>query len=304
MSKKIRVAVLYGGQSAEHEVSVNSARTILDHLNPRRYQPLAIQMDRKGNSLLSSLSKMYTADVVFPILHGPMGEDGTVQGFLELAHLPYVGCGVLASAVGMDKEVAKRLAMQARIPVLPHVLLRSWKELKSYGREVKRLGLPLFVKPVRLGSSVGIFKVKKWPELGPAVRRAFRYDTKVMLEKGVEGQEICCGVLGEPGDVRVSVCGEIKIGSQYEFFDYKAKYLDQKGHELLIPAPLSFLEAGRIRDFAKRAFEIFEGHGMARVDFFVGRRTRKIYFGEINTIPGFTSQSLYPSLWQASGFSL
>ncbi|MBI4057037.1 MAG: D-alanine--D-alanine ligase [Elusimicrobia bacterium] len=332
--KKIKVAVLFGGQSAEHDISVRSAETILENLSSR-YEVLPIRIDENGrwflqkkissngegvhvvpgpsgNSTLVSISTHSFShtipdapiDVVFPVLHGPMGEDGTVQGFLELAHLPYVGCGVLASAVGMDKEVAKRLATQVEIPVLPHVLLRSESDLRTMKGAIKKLGFPLFVKPVRLGSSVGITKVKEAKEIAPAVKLAFQYDTKVMIEKGVGAQEICVGVLGEPGQTQVSVCGEVEVKEGHEFFDYKAKYVDEKGHELHIPARLSPVEAKKITDLARLAFETFEGNGMARVDFLVEKKKRKIYFGEINTIPGFTSHSLYPQLWKASGVSL
>lgn len=330
MSRKIRVAVLSGGQSAEHEISLESARTILGHLDSRRYEALSVRIGRDGQwllenspgssrkeitrntgqpsggaqSLILSRSQFKDIDVVIPALHGPMGEDGTIQGFLELAHLPYVGCGVLASSVGMDKDVSKRLAAQAGIPVLPHVLLRSPKDLPARRKALRALGLPVFVKPVRLGSSVGITKVKNTKALARAVRGAFLYDTKVMVEKGVDAVEICCAVLGAPGGAEASICGEVEVTGTHEFFDYQAKYFDDSGHALHIPARLSAQESRMIREFSLQVFEAFEGHGMARVDFFVERRSRALFFGEINTIPGFTGHSLYPKLWEASGLPI
>jgi D-alanine-D-alanine ligase len=302
-------------------------------LDPARYEVLPVRIDRKGQWLLeggrqafgmldfSRKKKVQTSpsrppvrrsacgpdsgvDVVFPVLHGPMGEDGTVQGFLELAKLPYVGCGVLASAVGMDKDVAKRLALQAGVPVLPHVLLRSPAELKTWKKGLRSLKLPVFVKPVCLGSSVGIRKVRRWEDVPSAVRHAFRFDTKVMVEQGVEGQEICCAVLGKPGGLETSVCGEVVVTGKHEFFDYASKYTDEAGHDLLIPARLSERESRVIRGLAGRVFEAFDASGMARVDFFMDRRSRRAYFGEINTIPGFTAQSLYPALFKAAGWTV
>ena len=327
-SRRLRVLVLYGGRSAEREVSVESAKMVVAQLDPKRYEILPVWIDPNGRWLLqqrlagpgrpvlpaasvggtlvpvgarSGRPDIDGIDVVFPVLHGPMGEDGSIQGLLELSGLPYVGCGILASAIGMDKEIAKKLAERAGIPVLPHVLLRSPDDLSTARGVVRKLGLPVFVKPVRLGSSVGISKVKHASQLDSAVRSAFRYDTKVMIEKGVDAREICCALLGEPGDVRTSECGEILVGKGHEFFDYDAKYLDEQGHGLRIPAPLSPKQSASIRAWAARAFEEFECFGMARTDFFVDRRSGKPYFGEINTIPGFTAGSLYPQLWQASG---
>ena len=287
-----------------------SAKTIMASLDPERYDVLPVRIDRKGRWLLeggssaSGLLGFGGVDLVFPVLHGPMGEDGTVQGFLELSKVPYVGCGVLASAVGMDKDVAKRLALQAGIPVLPHVMLRSAGEVAARKKDLRALRLPVFVKPVCLGSSVGVRKVGRRGELAAAVRHAFRFDTKVMVEQGVDGQEICCAVLGKPGDLETSVCGEVVVTGDHEFFDYASKYTDAAGHDLLIPARLSDSESRVIRGLAARVFEAFDASGMARVDFFMDRRSRRAYFGEINTIPGFTAQSLFPALFQAGGWSI
>lgn len=332
-SRKLRVLVLYGGRSVEREVSVESAKTVIGQLDPKRYEILPVWIDPNGRWLLqkelagqgtpvlpapssggalvpvpngtnSGRPPVSGIDVVFPVLHGPMGEDGSIQGLLELSGLPYVGCGILASAVGMDKEVAKKLAERAGVPVLPHVVLRSLADLAAARSAIKKLGLPLFIKPARLGSSVGIVKVKRESELTKAVRSSFRYDTKVLVEKGVEAREICCALLGEPGNVRASECGEILVGKGHEFFDYDAKYTDEQGHGLRIPAPLSPRQSSDIRRWSCRVFEEFECFGMARADFFVDRRTQKAFFGEINTIPGFTSGSLYPQLWKASGIAV
>lgn len=327
MGRKLRVAVLFGGRSSEHEVSLASAKTVMGGLDPARYEVRPIRIDREGRWLLedsgsktagllpfrglesrrgdgSSRRSLLAVDVVFPVLHGPMGEDGTVQGLLEVARIPYVGCGVLASAVGMDKDVAKRLALQAGVPVLPHILLRSPGELSGKRALLRGMKVPVFVKPGCLGSSVGVRKVKDFSELGAAVRYAFRFDTKVIVEQGVDGQEICCAVLGKPGDLETSVCGEVVVTGGHEFFDYSAKYTDKAGHELLIPARLAHEESRFIRGLSERVFEAFDGNGMARVDFFMDRRSRRAFFGEINTIPGFTDQSLYPALFQESGLTI
>ncbi|MFH1619347.1 MAG: D-alanine--D-alanine ligase family protein, partial [bacterium] len=246
-------------------------------------------------------------DVAFPMLHGPMGEDGTIQGLLELAGMPYVGCGVMASSVGMDKEISKRLAVMAGVPVLEHVVIRrehADKEGKWLKDSVK-LGFPLFVKPVRLGSSVGVSRASNERELKIAVKNAFRYDTKVMIEKGINrAREIVCAVLGDETRVEASVCGEVCPKGRHEFFDYDAKYVDPEGFDLNIPAGMSDEESKRIREAAVKVFKALEGYGMARVDFLLGPGGKKFYFCEINTIPGFTSHSLYPRLWEYSGLPM
>lgn len=335
MSKKIRVAVLCGGQSAEHEVSLQSARNVIQAMDKRKYDVLLVGIDRQGcwrlhdaKSFLAhardpgrirlrragprvalapgtgrfiSLSQgraLPSVDVVFPVLHGPLGEDGTVQGLLELAGLPYVGASVLGSAVGMDKEVMKRLLGQARVPLADFVVLQHGSAGPARLRAaVKRLGLPLFVKPANLGSSVGVSKVNNRREMGRALREAFTYDSKVLLEAFVPGREIECSVLGNDDPV-ASLPGEII--PQAEFYSYRAKYLDQNGALLKAPADLP---ASVVKEVQRLAIETFRAcccQGMARVDFFLTPRGR-VVVNELNTIPGFTSISMYPMLWQVSG---
>jgi D-alanine-D-alanine ligase len=330
--KKLRVLVLCGGKSAEHSVSLVSARTVLANIDPKRYDTKLVYIDSRGRWLdarkslladhvgasekaLVAGAKAMTAvqrlsfegaspDVVFPVLHGPLGEDGTVQGMLELAGLPYVGCGVLGSALGMDKEVSKRLCIHAGLPILPYAVVRHADHAQSLAR---RLGMPIFVKPARLGSSVGISKVTKPAELMPAVREAFRYDDKIVMEKGVDApREIECAVLGDPwakpGDpleLKASICGEIEANA--EFYTYDAKYLDPEGAKLKIPAAIPGKAAKMVRELALQAFRVLDGYGMARADFLLDRKTGAIWFNEVNTIPGFTSISMYPQLWKESG---
>ena len=246
-----------------------------------------------------------TVDVVFPALHGPMGEDGTVQGLLELAGVPYVGCGVLASAAAMDKDVALRLARQARVPTLPYLAFYVWewkKDPAGWKRRIRNsFGYPVFVKPSRLGSSVGISKVRSPLQLGQAIQEAFRYDDKLIVEKALNGaREIEVSVLGEERPL-VSVPGEVV--PRHEFYTYEAKYLDPEGAELLVPAKLTAAQTWNVQELARRIFVALDGSGMARVDFLMNPRSGALYFGEINTIPGFTSISMYPRLWEASGIS-
>ena len=326
--KKLRIIVLCGGQSAEHSVSLVSARTVLSNIDPKRYCPQLVYIDRKGfwrrsrcefltdhvgasekvllaNSRPTAPSEVLaTADAVFPVLHGPLGEDGTVQGLLELAGLPYVGCGVLGSALGMDKEVSKRLCIHAGLPILPYTVVRHPEHAAPLAR---RLGLPLFVKPARMGSSVGISKVMESAELMPAVNEAFRYDDKIVLEKGVASpREIECAVLGDPwakqGDpleLKASICGEIEANA--EFYTYAAKYLDSEGAKLKVPAEIPEKTAKMVRELALKAFRVLDGYGMARADFLMDRRNGALWFNEVNTIPGFTSISMYPKMWEHSG---
>jgi D-alanine-D-alanine ligase len=224
-----------------------------------------------------------------------MGEDGTLQGMLELAGVPYVGCGVLGSALAMDKEFTKLLAIQAGLPVLPYVTLETPKDLKA----ARRLKFPVFVKPARLGSSVGVYKVSKPSQLAAFVRRAFRFDTKVLVEQGVPPREIECAVLGGDGRAKASIAGEIRPNA--EFYSYEAKYLDPNGAKLLIPARISERQARQVREMSIRAFKALDLYGLSRVDFLLDRSTGKIWFNEANTLPGFTSVSMYPKLWGASG---
>ncbi len=245
-------------------------------------------------------------DVIFPVVHGPLCEDGTLQGLLELAEVPYVGCGVLASAVGMDKDVAKRLARDAGLPIVPFVTLKKG-EWKLKGRELREriareLGFPVFVKPANMGSSVGVHKVKEASHLDAKLEDAFQYDVKVLAERAVDAREIEFAVLenpvyGEPP--LVSTAGE--INPTHEFYSYEAKYLDENGADMSIPARITPEQMKQGQDLARAIFSALECEGMARVDLFLDRKTGAYYFNEVNTIPGFTHISMYPKLWEASG---
>jgi D-alanine-D-alanine ligase len=240
-------------------------------------------------------------DVIFPVLHGTFGEDGTVQGLLELADIPYIGAGVLASAAGMDKDVMKRLFRDAGLPVVPWelVLRADWeKDPAAVRKRIERkLRYPLFVKPANLGSSVGITKTHGPLELPAAMNLAAQYDRKILVEKGIDAREIECSVLGNDAP-QASVPGEVVPVN--EFYDYEAKYI-KEGSDLIIPASLTARQTKRVQELAVRAFQAIDGAGMGRVDFLLDRKTGKVYVNEINTIPGFTSISMYPKLWEASG---
>jgi len=341
-SKKIRIAILFGGRSGEHEVSLQSAASVLAAIDRKQYDvlpigitkegrwvtgnvpetlpaeklagilrqgnPVIASADPQGPSLIPLNSSVPTGrnlagkiDVVFPLLHGTFGEDGTVQGLLDLAGIPYVGAGVLASAAGMDKDIMKRLFRDSRIPVIEWitVLRNEWQSYPALVRQnvQHEIGYPAFVKPANLGSSVGISKVHHAKELPAALNLAARYDRKILIEKAVNAREIECAVLGND-QPEASVPGEIEPVN--EFYDYEAKYI-REGSKLLIPAPLPQRQAQRIRQLALQAFKAIDCAGMARVDFLLDRKTGHIFVNEINTIPGFTSISMYPKLWEASG---
>src|SRR6266404_9010826 len=343
--RKLRVAVLYGGRSGEHEVSLQSAASVITHLDRNRFEIVPVAIDKQGRWHLNDISFLEgkkslpvfkdapkvvlppnppdtssgsaliglagsgqprTIDVVFPVMHGPLCEDGTIQGLLELADVPYVGCGVLASAVAMDKEVAKRLARDAGLPIVPYVALkheRLKKEKQQAAEQIqKELGYPVFVKPANLGSSVGVHKVKEAAGLNAALENAFEYDTKVLVEVAVDAREIEVSVLENPDsgvDPLVSVPGE--IDPTHEFYSYEAKYLDENGATLIIPAKLDPEEIKRAQEIGKKVFTALECEGMARVDLFLDRTSKTFFLNELNTIPGFTSISMYPNLWEASG---
>jgi len=334
--KRLRVGVLFGGRSGEHEVSLASAATVIRSLDPEKYETVPIGISKDGQWLVGTgATKMLPevlksgqrmvlpadpnasalmpldgsragslrVDVVFPVLHGTFGEDGTIQGLLELAGLPYVGAGVLGSAIGMDKDVQKRLCKEAKIPVVPWIAVtrRHWERGPAkVRREVeKKFRYPVFVKPATLGSSVGMTKVHTAEEFGPALDLAAEFAQKIMVERAIRGREIEVSVLGND-DPRASVPGEIM--PHREFYDYTAKYLEE-GTRTDIPAKLSAAQTQRFQEYAVRAFRVLELGGMARVDFFLEHRSRKIYLNEVNTIPGFTSISMYPKMWEASGVS-
>ncbi len=343
-SGKIRVAVLFGGQSGEHDVSLRSAQTVMGALDPDKYEVVPVGITREGRWLtaddpmrrLTASSPLFAlgageegagvggdvidgeaavpatlpavlggdVDVVFPVLHGPRGEDGTVQGMLELVGVPYVGAGVLGSAVAMDKAMAKTILAQAGLPQVPWrtVARKDWeREPEAVTAGIAQLiGFPCFVKPANMGSSVGIAKVHDAGELPGAMAAAGQYDRKIVVERGVDAREFEVAVLGND-EPMASVAGEIVPAN--EFYDYDAKYLDDRS-ELIIPAELEGKDLVLLQDLALDAFRALDLEGMARVDFFWERETDHIYINEVNTIPGFTSISMYPKLWQASGVPL
>ena len=365
---KLRVGILFGGRSGEHEVSLLSAASVLNAIDKEKYDVVPIGITKDGrwltaehaeNLLTGKLvleprnlragdpdntasaavlargeavvvppepvhrhtglmpfqtdaglmrrasDRAINVDVIFPVLHGTFGEDGTIQGLLELADIPYVGAGVLGSAAGMDKDIMKSLFIAAGIPIVKHVtILRSaWEnDPRKVAKQVAKLRYPVFVKPANLGSSVGISKAHNKKELGPAIEEAAKFDRKIVIEQGVGGnkdkaREIECSVLGNDDPV-ASVPGEIVPGK--EFYDYTAKYVDE-GSQLIIPAKLTKSETKKVQALAVAAFQAVDCSGLARVDFLMDPKTRKIYLNEINTMPGFTSISMYPKLWAATG---
>jgi D-alanine-D-alanine ligase len=350
--KKRRVLILFGGRSAEHEISMLSARNVFMALDRDRYEPMLVGIDKQGRwriepeqTLLAATGDprklglhamgpelavpvrpsaalarseageppagdgappiMTSEDVVFPVLHGTYGEDGTVQGLLELADVAYVGAGHLGSAVGMDKDVTKRLLSQAGIPVVPWRLCTAaelQKHPHALEEKVASLGFPLFIKPANAGSSVGVSKVKTLDDLLPALRTAFSYDRKALAEAAVDAREIECAVLGND-EPQASIPGEIIVTHRDGFYSYDAKYVDADGSSWKIPADIPSETAERVRHLSVETFKALELAGMARVDFFLDRRTHALFVNEVNTIPGFTAISMYPKMWEASGLS-
>jgi D-alanine-D-alanine ligase len=342
-TQRIRVLVLYGGRSAEHEISILSARFIVESLDRERFAPVLVGISKAGRWHLQDEAALRAnprdprvvrideslpevtlppvpaspsehaaavlqvadggrigVDVAFPVLHGPMGEDGCMQGLFELARLPYVGAGVLGSALGMDKAVQKRVLEQAELPVLPWVALQAPPSAEQL-EECEAFGYPLFVKPANMGSSLGIRRARDRAELGAAIAYAFEFDTKVVVERGLTApREIECAVLGNE-DPAASVPGEIGVRHQDGFYSYDAKYIDD-GAALIVPAELYHQEQSAVQLLALRAYRVLDCAGMARVDMFLTPE-RDIYLNEINTIPGFTAISMYPRLWAASGLS-
>lgn len=334
--QRINVAILFGGRSAEHEVSLKSARNVIDAIDKDKYNPILIGIDKKGKWLLNENSRFLlnsenprlaesnelgdsialipqskgeivnlsnpenhkAIDVVFPILHGPFGEDGTVQGLLKLANVPFVGSGVLGSSVSMDKDVAKRLLRDADIPIAKFLVFKD-NERIDFEMVVSYLGLPLFVKPANLGSSVGISKVDDKDGFDEAISKAFQFDRKIIIEEYIAGREIECSVLGNDDPV-ASLPGEIIAND--EFYSYEAKYIDENGAILDIPANLDESTTRNIQNLAVKTFKTLSCEGLSRVDFFL-KEDGEIIVNEINTIPGFTSISMYPKLWEASGLS-
>jgi D-alanine-D-alanine ligase len=354
--KRVRVGVLFGGRSGEHEISLRSALTVMSAMDPARYEVVPIGIGRDGRwflehdalkllaektphlAALSAGSMQVTLlphpegqslvatpthgargkvartrdaipgalDVIFPVLHGTYGEDGTVQGLLELAGIAYVGAGVLGSAVGMDKDAQKRLLREAGVAVVKYFAIEraDYRDTPQIGaRLARKLGYPVFVKPNALGSSIGISKVKRAAELNAALDDAFQYDRKALIEASCEGREFECAVLGNDRP-EASVPGEVLVKGAHEFYDYESKYIDAEGSATKIPAELPAARAKTLRAMSIAAFKALSLRGMARVDFLASRDLREIYVNEVNTIPGFTSISMYPKLWEASGLPL
>ena len=340
MPDKIRLGILFGGKSAEHEVSLQSARSIIAAVDKEKYEVILIGIDKKGRFFagksarvllnatdsdsvspetedcvmyvpagktgqlvrLSDGNSLGPIDVIFPVLHGPFGEDGTVQGLLKLANVPFVGADILGSAIGMDKDVMKRLMRDGGIPIPDFMVLHQKKRARgriTFDDVRARLSLPFFIKPANLGSSVGIARVTSEKTFEKAVEDAFRYDHKILAEEYIRGREIECSVLGN-NDPIVSVPGEVI--PRRDFYSYEAKYVDEKGADLIIPAQLTESEVSRIQKLAIETFKVLCCKGMARVDFFI-RENGDIIVNEINTIPGFTKISMYPKLWETSGIS-
>lgn len=322
-----RVAVILGGRSGEHEVSIVSARSVIAALDPGRWEAVPIGISRAGNWLSpretrtlldggarafqdagapvlhasEALAALDSCDVVFPLVHGTFGEDGTLQGFLEIAGKPYAGAGVAASAIGMDKALMKALFREAGIPVARYSVIRSWEYTLAQNDSMSliehAIGYPCFVKPANGGSSVGITRARSREDLPAAFAAAFAYDDKAVVEQAVIGREVECSVLGNE-DPRVSIVGEIV--PDREFYDYESKYSSTSTTELRIPAPITESAAREVRELALRMYRVMGCEGYARVDFFLTSGDR-VVANEVNTIPGFTSISMYPKLWEASG---
>jgi D-alanine-D-alanine ligase len=339
--QKISLGIIFGGRSGEHEVSLKSAASVIGALDPREYEITAIGITKTGKlagvsemrdmlppellsriafspaiesngnqgiRITSSLAEERACSgqapqIIFPLLHGPYGEDGTIQGLLEIAGIPYIGCGVLASSVGMDKDVMKRLFLQAGIPTTPFRTVFTGdleKNMESLKRSVEReFGYPMFSKPANLGSSVGICKIHSEREFEEALRCSAQFDRKILIEKGIDGCELECAILGNDCP-QASVVGEVI--SAHEFYDYAAKYINPES-TLKIPAGIDDNKAEEIKELALRSFKAIDGSGLARVDFFLERSTCRVLVNEINTMPGFTPISMYAKLWAASGIS-
>lgn len=339
--KKLNIAVIYGGVSSEHLVSRASANTIISHLSQEKYNVIPIYINKEGSwimydnyrddlkdfkwekigvdvslsinqtqkgllRLVRDKAKLICVDIIFPVLHGLNGEDGTIQGLFEFSGIPYVGCGVLSSAISMDKSFTKLIAQNAKLNQTDYIYFKS-HEFKKDPEKImklvkKEIGYPCFVKPCNSGSSIGIKKVQDKDKLFEAIDLALHHDKKIIIEKAVKGREFECAVFGDSfsGEINISGVGEIKC--EHEFYDYDAKYMDKSSYTV-IPADLPKKAINTIRDYAGKIFQAVDGTGLARVDFFVDDQS-SVFFSEINTMPGFTSISMYPKLWEAEGISL
>lgn len=315
----LKVAVIYGGMSTEHDVSLISGKNVIDNLDKSKYEIYEIKitkdgkwLDKRDREIKDIYKLLKEMNVVFPVLHGLYGEDGTIQGMLELAKVPYVGCKVLASSVCMDKVYTKIIFEKAKIPQAKYIYLKdentyvdeNFDEIKLENDEIiklveEKIGFPVFVKPSNSGSSVGVNKASDGPELIKYISEAFMYDRKVLIEEAIVGKEVECAVLGNK-EAQASTVGEIL--SAEDFYSYDAKYANKES-KTLIPADLSAEKIEEIRKLAIKAFKTVDGSGLSRVDFFVQEGTGKVYINEINTMPGFTEISMYPKLWENVGIS-
>ena len=322
----INLGVILGGMSTENEVSEKSANSVINNLDKTKYEIVPIYIDKKGNWFEYDTKKpienitnyLKNLDVVFPVLHGLYGEDGTIQGMLELLKIPYVGCGIIASSTGMDKKYTKIIFEKANINQAKHIYIKDFKEdkvtLVEADLEEKKINLeeviklindnlkfPLFIKPSRSGSSVGVNKAENNEELKNAILEAFKFDSKVLIEQGIKGKEVECAVLGNSKmGVEASRVGEIL--SAEDFYTFDAKYENQNSRTV-IPASITDVQQEEIRSLAKKAFKAIDGNGLSRVDFFVEEKTGKVYLNEINTMPGFTNISMYPKLMEDFGYN-
>lgn len=331
---KKTIAIIFGGKSAEHEVSLRSARNVATALDANLFQPVLIGISQEGSwyrfpnteifssvkitdshlpahaepvALISHQGKpvLYSMkdhsktsiDCAFPVMHGTMGEDGTIQGLFKMVQVPFVGCGVWSSAAGMDKEVMKRLLHEAEIPNARYILLTP-REKHSYDYLVGKLGTPFFIKPANAGSSVGVHKIKSEEDLAAGLKDAFQFDTKVLAEEFIQGRELECSVMGHNHAPKASLPAEVI--PQHDFYSYEAKYVDDNGALLKIPAELKEDAVERIQSLAKKTFHVMGCEGLTRVDFFM-KANGDLYINEINTIPGFTNISMYPKMWEVSG---
>lgn len=334
---KKKVALIFGGRSSEHEISIKSIKNVFEALDKNKFEPLLVGISKQGSwyqvpssEILSSLTSLddrkipknvqactlicqngnssillleknisLSIDVAFPVLHGTFGEDGTIQGYFKMMNLPFVGCGVLASAMGMDKEIMKRLLDQAQIPNAKSMLITK-SQTHGYDKIAKTLGSPFFIKPANSGSSVGVFKIKSATDFEMKCPIALSFDEKVLAEEYIEGREIECAVKGLNSDPQAALPGEII--PTHEFYSYDAKYIDDKGAKIQIPAVIDSATTEKIQKLAKHTYQVLGCDGLTRVDFFL-KKNGDIYVNEINTIPGFTNISMYPKMWEASGIS-
>ncbi len=317
-----KLGIIYGGMSTEHDVSTMSTKSVIQNLDREKYEVYEIYIDQEGKwykvheeekqEIENLVKYLQTLDVVFPVLHGKYGEDGTIQGMLEMLKIPYVGCKVLASSVGMDKVYTKIIFERAQIPQAPYVYIQKKNDIYKMMQEnfeeedfdvskiTKKLKFPMFIKPSNSGSSVGVKKVDNIEELEKAIEYAGKYDTKILVEQGIDGKEIECAILENNGNIIASTVGEVM--SAEEFYSFDAKYNIPES-KTIIPALIENTQIEEIRKLAVRAFKAVDGNGLSRVDFFIEKGTNKIYINEINTLPGFTKISMYPKLFEAVGIN-